>query len=76
MRCRRRVSRDVTMNNATVVMIRVVARVSVQMDEGRSQRAHLQADAHEPDEAETFHLFGIVAHRQVRVKEGVIVLAL
>ena len=58
-----RMSGEVAMNHGTVVMARVAHPGRVQMQEWRGRHADLQAERHEEDEAEPFHLRAIVADK-------------
>lgn len=50
-----RVCRQMAVNDATVVVIGLVGRVCMHMDEWRRGGAHLQAEAQEQDEDWTIH---------------------
>lgn len=69
MRVDRRMRGDMAMHHHAVVMTRVTGFGCVQMEERRRRHAHLQAEAHEQDEAEPFHLSTIVSDIPERVKE-------
>ena len=70
MAVRRRVSVEVMMDNAPIVMLGLVRLIRMQVDERRRHCTHLQAETHEQHEAEAFHLFGIVAYIPTGVKDA------
>ena len=65
----RRVWREMTVDDATVMVTGLVCRIRMQMQERRGRRRHLEADTHEPHETEAFHLCRIVAHILKPVKD-------
>jgi hypothetical protein len=56
---------DVAMGHAAVVVCRRVVGAGVQVDERRGHTANLHAQAHEEDEAQTFHVTTSVTHDEL-----------